>query len=247
MMKKGISWIQKQQCSATSPSKLLVSSSMMGLKHTRCFSSTCSKFNAVVASSFYDLKAKDIDGNLVDFSLFKKKVCLIVNINEDELIRMSKGVVTHPMEFKQLMELRLLYEKYGKKDLNILAFPSTEKEVTHEHTPPQYNVDSILRQPKEAQEDIKQVIHDTFKVMSPIHLNTINEHEVFAFLKEKAEELEKKIARHPEQFEGEDVSVIQMFTKFLVNRKGQVVARFGRDVEPDQMNVWIEQLLAEKP
>ncbi|KAF0972534.1 hypothetical protein FDP41_009437 [Naegleria fowleri] len=176
----------------------------MGLKHTRCFSSTCSKFNAVVASSFYDLKAKDIDGNLVDFSLFKK-------------------------------------------DLNILAFPSTEKEVTHEHTPPQYNVDSILRQPKEAQEDIKQVIHDTFKVMSPIHLNTINEHEVFAFLKEKAEELEKKIARHPEQFEGEDVSVIQMFTKFLVNRKGQVVARFGRDVEPDQMNVWIEQLLAEKP
>ncbi|KAF0972253.1 hypothetical protein FDP41_009457 [Naegleria fowleri] len=194
----------------------------MGLKHTRCFSSTCSKFNAVVASSFYDLKAKDIDGNLVDFSLFKKKVCLIVNINEDELIRMSK-------------------------DLNILAFPSTEKEVTHEHTPPQYNVDSILRQPKEAQEDIKQVIHDTFKVMSPIHLNTINEHEVFAFLKEKAEELEKKIARHPEQFEGEDVSVIQMFTKFLVNRKGQVVARFGRDVEPDQMNVWIEQLLAEKP
>ncbi|KAF0978036.1 hypothetical protein FDP41_002928 [Naegleria fowleri] len=166
---------------------------------------------------------------------------------DDDEKRMSKGVVTHPMEFKQLMELRLLYEKYGKKDLNILAFPSTEKEVTHEHTPPQYNVDSILRQPKEAQEDIKQVIHDTFKVMSPIHLNTINEHEVFAFLKEKAEELEKKIARHPEQFEGEDVSVIQMFTKFLVNRKGQVVARFGRDVEPDQMNVWIEQLLAEKP
>ncbi|KAG2389013.1 hypothetical protein C9374_014413 [Naegleria lovaniensis] len=241
IQKQGIQWIKMN-------SKIRASMIKSPLNSTfRCFS-TSSKFNALSVSSFYDLKAKDIDGKIIDFSTFKKKVCLVVNINEDELIRMSKlGHMTHPTEYKQLMELRLLNEKYGKKDLSILAFPTCEKEVTHEHSPPQYNVNSIVKDPKQAEQDIKQAIHDTFKVMAPIHLNNSHqENEVFAFLKEKAEELEKKIARHPELLEGEDISVIQMFTKFLVNRRGQVVARFGKDVEPEQMQVWIEQLLAEK-
>lgn len=231
MMKRGI-----QSCLKLSTQRY---------QFNRVISTTATRSYATVPSSFYELQAKDIEGNLVEFSGFKGKVCLVINVNEDELIRLSKGVVTHPNEFKQLNELRDLHEKYGHRDLAIIAFPTSEKEVTHQNVAPEYNVQSIIKQKQEAREEIKKVVHDSFKVMKPIHLNTMKENQVFIFLKEKAEELEKKILRHPEEVEGEDIAVMQMFTKFLVNRKGQVVNRFGKYLEPAQMHVLIEQLLAE--
>lgn len=63
-------------------------------------------------SSFYDLKAKDIDGHDFDFSSLKGKKVMIVNTA-------SKCGFTP--QYEQLQEL---YEKYGDKDFVILGFPA---------------------------------------------------------------------------------------------------------------------------
>ena len=62
-------------------------------------------------SKFYNLSAKDIDGNTVNFSDYKGKKVLIVNVA-------SKCGYTS--QYKDLQEL---YNKYNDK-ITILAFPS---------------------------------------------------------------------------------------------------------------------------
>ncbi|EFC49162.1 predicted protein [Naegleria gruberi] len=197
-----------------------------------------------LANSFYELKAQDIKGKVTEFKSFEGKVCLIVNVDEDELIRMKvKHQITHPEEFKQLMELRELIHKFENKEFSIIAFPTREAEVTHEHVAPEYTLDDVLLDnDKKASKIIGK---DVFTVMRPVHLNTMKEHQVYAYLKYQAEELEKKIVKHPEELKGEDISINEMFTKFLINRKGEVVARFGKNVEPQQLAFLIEQLLKE--
>ncbi len=62
-------------------------------------------------SDFYKLSAKDIDGNLINFSKYKGKKLLIVNVA-------SKCGYTN--QYKDLQEL---HKKYNDK-VTILAFPS---------------------------------------------------------------------------------------------------------------------------
>ena len=61
--------------------------------------------------SFYDFKMKDIEGKMVDFSRFKGKKVLIVNVA-------SKCGYT-----SQYKDLEALHEKYGEK-VTILGFPA---------------------------------------------------------------------------------------------------------------------------
>lgn len=63
------------------------------------------------AKSFYEFKMKDIEGNLVDFSSFKGKKVLIVN------------VASYCGFTKQYKDLEELHEEYGKK-LTIIGFPA---------------------------------------------------------------------------------------------------------------------------
>src|SRR5699024_5793114 len=63
-------------------------------------------------STFYDLSAKDADGNEIPMSNFKGKVVLIVN---------SASESSFP---SPLAELENLYEKYHDIGLESLAFPS---------------------------------------------------------------------------------------------------------------------------
>jgi glutathione peroxidase len=62
-------------------------------------------------NNFYKLTANDIDGNIIDFSKFKGKKLLIVNVA-------SKCGYTS--QYKDLQEL---HKKYNDK-ITILAFPS---------------------------------------------------------------------------------------------------------------------------
>lgn len=65
-------------------------------------------------SSIYDFKLKDIDGKMVDFSKYKGKVLLIVNVA-------SKCGFT-----KQYSGLQELYLRYKNKGFEILAFPCNQ-------------------------------------------------------------------------------------------------------------------------
>jgi len=69
------------------------------------------EFDQTMESTFYDFKMKDIDGKEVDFSQFKGKKLLIVNVA-------SKCGYTN--QYAQLQEL---YEEYGDKVV-VLGFPA---------------------------------------------------------------------------------------------------------------------------
>jgi glutathione peroxidase len=64
--------------------------------------------------SIYDLSFRDSDGGLIDLSIFKNKVLLLVNIATE------CGFVS------QLKDLQELHENYKDKGLVIIAFPSNE-------------------------------------------------------------------------------------------------------------------------
>ena len=76
--------------------------------------------NKMIANEnkFYNLSANDIDGNLIDFSKFKGKKILIVNVA-------SKCGYTS--QYKDLQEL---HKKYNDK-VTILAFPSNNLSLIH--------------------------------------------------------------------------------------------------------------------
>ncbi|XP_057978335.1 probable glutathione peroxidase 8 isoform X2 [Malania oleifera] len=65
--------------------------------------------------SIYDFIVKDAKGNDVDFSMYKGKVLLIVNVA-------SKCGMTN----SNYTELNQLYEKYKDQGLEILAFPCNQ-------------------------------------------------------------------------------------------------------------------------
>jgi glutathione peroxidase len=62
--------------------------------------------------SFYEFKAPDIDGKMVDFSRFKGKKVMVVNVA-------SKCGLTPQYE-----QLQKLYEKYKDRGFEIIAFPA---------------------------------------------------------------------------------------------------------------------------
>ncbi len=65
-------------------------------------------------NSIYDFKLKDIDGKIVDFSKYKGKVLLIVNVA-------SKCGFT-----EQYTDLQIQYLRYKNKGFEILAFPCNQ-------------------------------------------------------------------------------------------------------------------------
>ena len=113
-------------------------------------------------NSIYKFSAKDIDGNMLDFSTLKGKVLLIVNTA-------SKCGFT-----KQYAELEQLYKKYQDKGLEIIAFPCNQ----------------FGNQEPGNLDEIKQFCslnYDvTFKLMEKIDVNGVNTHPIYQFLKKEA-------------------------------------------------------------
>lgn len=73
-----------------------------------------SNMSALAEKSFYDLTAKNVDGETVSFSQFKGKTLLIVNTA-------SKCGFT-----PQYKGLQALYDKYKERGFLILGFPSND-------------------------------------------------------------------------------------------------------------------------
>ena len=111
-------------------------------------------------STFYDLSAKDADGNEIPMSNFKGKVVLIVNTASECGFN------------SQLSDLEKLYEKFHDIGLEILAFPSNN---------------FMNQEPcsaTEARELYKQQHGATYTIMDKIDVKGENIHPLFKYLTE---------------------------------------------------------------
>ena len=164
------------------------------------------------AQGIYDFKIKDMDGKEVSLSEYKGKVLLIVN------------TATKCGFTPQYEELQALYEKYKEKGLVILDFPCNQFggqapgdiASIHEFCTSKYNT--------------------TFPQFDKVDVNGDDQSPLFAFLKSKQafkgfgngqqakfmDEMLKK--QDPDYASKPDIK--WNFTKFLVDSKGEVVARF---------------------
>ncbi len=118
----------------------------------------------------------------------------------------------------QYKELQELYEKYKDRGLEILDFPSNQ----------------FLQQAKGSDSEINSFCtlnyNTTFKRFKKIDVNGDNEDKLYTFLKSKQKGfLNSKIKWN--------------FTKFLVDKQGNVVKRFSPTAKPLNLEEYIVKLL----
>lgn len=118
-----------------------------------------------IATSFFELSAKDIDGNLFQFSSLKKHgAFLIVNVA-------SYCGFTKP----NYASLNEVYAKYSSLGLEILGFPCNQ----------------FANQENICNVDIKELVVKTYGVKFPlfekIEVNGENTHDVFKYLRVNSE------------------------------------------------------------
>ena len=178
--------------------------------------------------NIYDLKAKNGKGEEVSFEQYKGKVLLIVNT--------ATGCGFTP----QYEGLENMYKKYHEKGLEILDFPcnqfgnqapGTDDEI-HEFCTLKYNT--------------------TFGQFAKVDVNGENESEVWKYLKsQKGFEgfpgIKGKvlipIAKAMDKDYKNNSNIKWNFTKFLVDRGGNVVERFEPTVEPKDIEKKVIELL----
>ena len=177
--------------------------------------------------SIYDITVKNRNNEDVSLSNFKGKVLLVVNT--------ATGCGFTP-QYKGLEEL---YQKYHDQGLEILDFPcdqfghqapGTDDEI-HEFCTAKYKT--------------------SFDQFKKVEVNGENESELFKYLKNeqgfKGFDLKGKILipivkkMDPNYATSSDVK--WNFTKFLVDREGNVVERFESTVEPKKIDEKIASII----
>lgn len=179
--------------------------------------------------NFYDLRVEAADGSIVSMSDFKGKVVLVVNT--------ATGCGFTP-QYKSLEEM---YERYNEKGFEIIDVPcnqfrdqtpDTDEEI-HEFCTLNYNT--------------------KFPQMKKSDVNGENEIELFRYLKsEKGFEsfgsgikalgmaamlkiIDKNYKNNPD--------IKWNFTKFVIDREGQVVARFEPTIDMKKVEEFVASLI----
>lgn len=111
----------------------------------------------------------------------------------------------------QYEELQALYDRHKEKGFVVIGFPSNQFGNQEPGTE------------KEIQEFCTKNFKVTFPMMSKIDVNGPNRHKIYQFLIENSKTPEAPIAWN--------------FEKFLVNREGQVIGRFGPRVKPSSEEI----------
>lgn len=180
--------------------------------------------------SIYDYKAKNIDGEELKLEQYKGKVLLIVNTA-------SKCGFTPQFE-----GLQKLYEDYKDKGFEVLGFPSnqfleqdpgTNAEI-HSFCQINYGVDFTMFE----KIDVKgENAHPLFKYLTQeapfegFDLNSEKGKFLNSFLQEK----------FPETLKGNEIK--WNFTKFLIDKNGNVVKRYESPIEAEQIAKDLEKIL----
>ena len=180
-------------------------------------------------SNFYDYSVMDAKGNEVKMSDFKGKVVLIVNT--------ATGCGFTP----QYEPIEKMYEKYNDKGLVILDIPCNQfggqapgtDEDIHEFCTLHYNT--------------------TFPQMKKADVNGANELPLYTYLKsQKGFEgfgkhklvaiLSAMLAKSDPDWD-KKTDIKWNFTKFVVDKEGNVVARFEPTVDMDEVEKFVTSLL----
>jgi glutathione peroxidase len=180
--------------------------------------------------SIYNFTANSIDGEMVNLNKYKGEVLLIVNTA-------SKCGFTH-----QLEDLQSLYKEYKDKGFMILGFPCNQFAAQDPGTN------------KETKEFCQLNYGVTFNMFEKIEVNGKNAHPIFKYLIEKApfegfdmSNPSNKILdsiikdKYPELSVGDYIK--WNFTKFLIDREGNVISRYESAVEPNDIKKDIDKLI----
>ncbi|MCR5692943.1 MAG: glutathione peroxidase [Bacilli bacterium] len=179
--------------------------------------------------NFYDLNVTRADGSELSLSEYKGKVILIVNT--------ATGCGFTP----QYAPIEEMYKKYHDKGLEILDIPcnqfagqapGTDEEI-HEFCTLHYNT--------------------TFEQMKKSDVNGENEIPLFTYLKSKKgfesfgkgpkALMMKAVAKMKDKKYKENPDIKWNFTKFVVDRNGEVVARFEPTIDMKEVEKCVVSLL----
>ena len=181
------------------------------------------------ADTIYQFKAESNAGEEVNFADYKGKVLLVVNTA-------SKCGFTPQYE-----GLEALYKKYGDKGLVVVGFPCDQ----FGHQEPGTDEEIV--------EFCKLNYGVTFPLMAKSDVNGENANEIFKWLyaekpfagfgdSDRGKGMDGMLSRaNPDYASNPDIK--WNFTKFLIDRKGRVVARFEPVVTPEDLESKIEALL----
>lgn len=180
-------------------------------------------------SSIYDLKVTRADGSELSLKEYEGKVILIVNT--------ATGCGFTP----QYAPIEEMYKKYHDKGLEILDIPcnqfagqapGTDEEI-HEFCTLHYNT--------------------TFEQMKKSDVNGENEIPLFTYLKSKKgfesfgkgpkALMMKAVAKMKDKKYKENPDIKWNFTKFVVDRNGEVVARFEPTIDMKEVEKCVVSLL----
>ena len=179
----------------------------------------------------YGFKAVSGKGEEVNFADYKGKVLLIVNTA-------SKCGFT-----PQYKGLEALYRKYKDEGLVVIGFPCDQ----FGHQEPGTN--------DEIEEFCRLNYELSFPLMEKTEVNGENANPIFKWLYGKkafagfgesklGEMMDKMLSKtDPDYASKPDIK--WNFTKFLINRKGEAVARFEPSSSPEEMEKMIRELLEE--
>jgi glutathione peroxidase len=179
-----------------------------------------------MVEKIYEIPVKTIDGSETTLNPYKGKTFLIVNVA-------SKCGLTPQYE-----GLQKLYDKYHDKGFEILGFPAN----------------NFMGQEPGTEDEIKSFCdlnyNVTFPLFSKISVKGDNQHPLYKYLTETKPDtdvndggLEEKLKGF-NQFRSTPSEVLWNFEKFLVNKNGEIVARFAPDVTPDDAKL-VEKIEAE--
>jgi glutathione peroxidase len=180
--------------------------------------------------SVYDFQVKTASGLTTSLERYKGKVLLIVN------------TATKCRFTSQLNELQKLQEKYEDKGFQLVAFPSN-----------QFDSQEPLKD-GEIAEFCAINYGVNFPIFKKINVRDEDVHPLFTYLTEKKPfmgfNMELPVSKlvvsiinekFPHYLIGN--SIKWNFTKFLIDREGNVVERFESTVEPFEIESVIEKLL----
>lgn len=176
----------------------------------------------------YDFTMKDAENKDVFLSEYKGKVLLVVNG--------ATGCGFTP----QYDGLQKLYEKYQPEGFEILDFPSNQ----------------FLGQAPGTNEEIvgfcRLNFGVDFKQFSKIEVNGKNEEPMYKYLKTAAEEYRNeetvgfydKVKKFTPDIAENDIR--WNFTKFLIDKYGNVVARFAPNITPEEIDRYVAKLVRDE-
>jgi len=170
-----------------------------------------------MSSNIYDFSVKRIDGKQISLSEYKGKVLLIVNVA-------SKCGLT-----PQYDALEKIYEQFHAKGFEVLGFPANEFGAQEPGTN------------SEIQEFCQTKFGVKFPMFEKIVVKGAGQHPLYHYMTEAKPQAQLSAQGNAfeEKLKNYGVTRVQKqdilwnFEKFLVNKKGEVVARFAPDMTPD--------------